>query len=54
MFLITKVIKPAAMGTGMMGRGTGMVLGTKTCICICTRATLICVPAGYIRTHVQH
>ena len=41
-------------GMGMTGKGTGMVLGTKTCIRIRTRDTLTRVPIGYIRTRVQH
>ena len=36
---------------GLTGKGTGMVLGTKTCICILTRGTLTRVPTGYTRTH---
>ena len=41
-------------GTGLTGRGTGMALGTENPIRIRTRGTLTRVPAGYIRTRVQH
>jgi hypothetical protein len=46
--------KPAVVGMGMTGRGTGLVMGTKLCIRIRTRGTPTRVPAGYTRTRVQH
>jgi hypothetical protein len=46
--------KTRRSGTGMTGMGTGLVMGTKPCIRIRTRGTPTRVPAGYIRTRVQH
>ena len=42
------------VGAGMMGKGMGIVVGTKTCICTHTRGTITCIPAGYTRTRVDH
>ena len=46
--------KPGKAGTGMMGKGMGMVMGTKTPIGIRTWSTHTCLPTGYTHTHDQH
>ena len=47
-------VKPATAGMGLTGRGTGMVVGTESCILIRTRGTPTRVPAGYTLTHGLH
>ena len=47
-------VKPATAGMGLMGRGTGMAVGTEICILIHTRDTPTRVPAGYTLTHGLH
>jgi hypothetical protein len=46
--------KPGTAGMGLTGMGTGMVPGTEICIRTRTHDTHTRVPAGYIRTRVQH
>ena len=41
------------VGVGMMGKGTGIVVGTKTCIRTCTHGTLTCLPIPVYITNLE-
>ena len=47
-------VKPTTAGMGLTGRGTGMAVGTESCILIHTQGTPTPVPTGYTLTHGLH